>query len=89
MVAGVLMIPVGLLLARGATEAIVLVGAVVFVWIVELMNSAVEAVADAVTLDDHPLIARAKDLGSAAVMLALLFAGAVWLVVLGRRLFGG
>ena len=89
MVAGVLMIPVGLLLARGATEAIVLVGAVVFVWIVELMNSAVEAVADAVTLDDHPLIARAKDLGSAAVMLALLFAGAVWSVVLGPRLFGG
>mgnify|MGYP002682334691 CR=1 FL=1 len=79
----------GLAAAVASLVAIVLVGAVVFVWIVELMNSAVEAVADAVTLDDHPLIARAKDLGSAAVMLALLFAGAAWLVVLGPRLFGG
>jgi diacylglycerol kinase (ATP) len=58
------------------------VGAVVLVWIVELLNSAVEAVADAVTLERNALLGRAKDFGSAAVMLSLIFAALVWAVVL-------
>lgn len=69
-------------LASGRWQALALAGSVVAVWVVELLNSAVEAVADALTVERHPLLGRAKDLGSAAVMLSLLFAAAVWAVVL-------
>lgn len=56
--------------------------AVLAVWVVELLNSALEAVCDAVSLESHPLIGRAKDIGSAAVMVSLLGAVLVWAVVL-------
>jgi len=52
------------------------------VLIVELVNSAVEATVDRVSLDDHSLAKRAKDIGSAAVMLALVNLAVVWLLVL-------
>ncbi|MGF1773392.1 diacylglycerol kinase [Vibrio maritimus] len=55
-----------------------LVGSVIFVMIVELMNSAVEAVVDRVGLERHELSGRAKDLGSAAVFLAIGLAMMVW-----------
>ena len=58
-----------------------LIGALFFVLIVELINSAIEALADAVTLDHHTLIGRAKDLGSAAVMLSIILAVTVWSAV--------
>lgn len=69
-------------LAPGAGEALLLSATVLLVWIVELVNSAVEALADAVSVENHPLLGRAKDLGSAAVMLSLLLAVAVWVGVL-------
>ena len=69
-------------IAPGRWQALVLAGSVVAVWVVELLNSALEAVADAVSAEQHPLLGRAKDIGSAAVMLTLLSAGCVWLVVL-------
>jgi len=69
-------------LAPGRWQALMMAGSVVAVWVVELLNSAIEALADSVSLERHPLLGRAKDLGSAAVMLCLLFAGAVWAVVL-------
>ena len=59
-----------------------LVGSVLLVLIVELLNSAVEATVDRVSLDDHSLAKRAKDIGSAAVMLALLNVALMWLLVL-------
>lgn len=65
---------------RGALVA--MVACVVLVWIVELLNSGLEAVADAVTEEAHPLIGRAKDFGSAAVMLSLVLAVAVWALLL-------
>lgn len=52
------------------------------VLIVELINSAIEAVVDRISLDRHPLSKNAKDFGSAAVMLALLLAAATWAVIL-------
>ena len=79
---GLPMVLLALWLAPGRWQLLALVGSVVLVWIVELLNSAIEALADAVSLSRHPLLGRAKDLGSAAVMLSLLFAVAVWLVVL-------
>jgi diacylglycerol kinase (ATP) len=69
-------------LAPGRWQALLMAGSVVAVLVVELLNSAVEALADAVTIERHPLLGRAKDLGSAAVMLSLIFAAAVWAVVL-------
>ena len=69
-------------LAPGRWQALMMAGSVVAVWVVELLNSALEALADALTVEPHPLLGRAKDLGSAAVMLCLLFAAVVWAVVL-------
>lgn len=67
--------------ASGAGKA-VMVASVILVLIVELLNSAVEAVTDRVSLEDHVLAKRAKDMGSAAVMLSLINVPAVWLLVL-------
>jgi diacylglycerol kinase (ATP) len=66
-------------------QAVLLVAVVVLVWIVELLNSALEAVADAVSVEHHPLLGRAKDMGSAAVMLALLLALLIWGAVIALR----
>lgn len=79
----IVLCPLAVWVARSPFECIVLIGPMVMVLIVELLNSALEALADAISLDEHPWLGRAKDLGSAAVLLALLLSGAVWLVVLG------
>lgn len=68
--------------AATPAQAVALMGVVVLVWVVELLNSAIEAVADAVTLASNPLLGRAKDLGSAAVMLTMALAATTWFVVL-------
>ncbi|MEZ5730453.1 MAG: diacylglycerol kinase [Burkholderiaceae bacterium] len=67
-------------LPRG--QALVLIGSLVFVLIVELLNSAIEAIVDLVAPEAHPLAAAAKDLGSAAVMTSLGLAGAIWVITL-------
>ncbi|MBL8286861.1 MAG: diacylglycerol kinase [Rubrivivax sp.] len=82
---GVPMVLAAWWLAPTPLQALALVAVVVLVWIVELVNSAIEALADAVSPEHHPLLGRAKDCGSAAVMLALLLAGLTWAVVLGAR----
>jgi diacylglycerol kinase (ATP) len=69
-------------IAPGRWQALAMIGSIVLVWIVELLNSAVEALADALSTEHHPLLGRAKDLGSAAVMFSLLLAGGTWAVVL-------
>jgi diacylglycerol kinase (ATP) len=62
--------------------ALAMIASVLLVLVVELLNSAVEALADAVSPEPHPMLGRAKDLGSAAVMLSLLLAAATWAVAL-------
>jgi diacylglycerol kinase (ATP) len=71
--------------AQGGVHALLLIGVWVAVIVVELLNSAIEALADAQSLEQMPLLGRAKDLGSAAVLLTLLFAIAVWLQALLYR----
>jgi len=83
-----IMIPAAFFLGRNALEILLLIAVVVLVLIVELLNSAMEAVADAITTDTHPLIGRAKDIGSAAVLLALLLAGGTWATVAWLRFTG-
>ncbi len=82
LVVGLLLVPVALWLAPTAAEALLLIGAIVLVLVVELLNSAIEAVGDAVTLQSNPMVGRAKDLGSAAVMLSLMLAALVWAAIL-------
>lgn len=80
------LVPLGLWLGNDGVERALLVGSMLVVLVVELLNSAVEATVDRVSLEDHRLAKRAKDLGSAAVMLSLVTVGAVWLLVLLPRL---
>ena len=69
-------------LAPGRWQALMMAGSVLAVLVVELLNSAIEALADAQSVERHPLLGRAKDLGSAAVMLCLIFGAVVWAVAL-------
>ena len=73
---------IALLLPIPARDQLALIGVLVLVLVVELLNSAIEAIVDRVSLDRHPLSKNAKDFGSAAVLLTLLLAGAVWAVIL-------
>lgn len=75
-------VPLGWYLGGTGAQRALLIGSVLLVLIVELTNSAVEAAVDRISLEQHPLAKRAKDLGSAAVMMSLLSAAAVWLLVL-------
>lgn len=76
---------VALLLPVSAFQKLALVGVLVLVLIVEIINSAIEAIVDRISLDRHPLSKVAKDMGSAAVALSLLLALATWSVVLYSR----
>lgn len=71
-----------LLLPVTTAEKIILIAVLLLVLIVELINSAIEAVVDRISLDTNPLSKNAKDLGSAAVLLSLLLAGISWLLIL-------
>lgn len=73
---------IALLVPVSAVEKILLIGVLVLVLIIELMNSSIEAIVDRVSLERHPLSKNAKDLGSAAVLLAVLLAVATWGVIL-------
>lgn len=77
--------PVALWLGTTAIERALLIGSCVLVVIVELLNSAIEAVVDRMGTDRHVLAARAKDLGSAAVLMSLVLTLVVWgLIAYGR-----
>ncbi|MFN3789815.1 diacylglycerol kinase [Massilia sp.] len=78
---------VALLLPLSGFQKLALIGVLVVVLIVEIINSAIEAVVDRISLERHPLSKVAKDMGSAAVALALLLAAAIWAVVLYSRFF--
>lgn len=72
------MLPIAFWLGRTWAETALLAGSVLLVMIVELLNSAVEAAVDRVSFDLHELAGRAKDYGSAAVLLSLLLCAGVW-----------
>ena len=78
---------VALLLPISAFQKLALIVVLGLVLLVELINAAIEAVVDRVSLERHPLSKAAKDLGSAAVALAIMMAAATWAVVLYSRFF--
>ena len=86
LIALVLAIPVAFLLAEQAWKRVALIAVVAFVLVVELLNTAIEKLADRVNLAIDPQIGRVKDMGSAAVGLALLIAAMAWLLALAERI---
>ena len=78
----VVLIPMALFLDVSQIQSILMIGSVLLLLIVEILNSAIEAVVDLVTKEKHELAGRAKDMGSAAVMLALINVFVVWVVIL-------
>ncbi|HHQ6569334.1 TPA: diacylglycerol kinase [Serratia fonticola] len=86
LVATVVAIIVAVWLDVGAIARILLIGSVLLVMIVEILNSAIEAVVDRVGTEYHELSGRAKDMGSAAVSLAIILALFVWASVLWQHL---
>lgn len=82
---GCLMITLSLFLGRTPAEHALLVASIFLVWMVELLNSAVEAAIDRIGPEMHLLSKRAKDIGSAAVLVSIACAGAVWLIILAGK----
>jgi diacylglycerol kinase (ATP) len=80
-----LSIPLSLFLTPDFGKRLALVGSLIFVMIVELLNTAIEKIGDRITGEQDIAIGRIKDMGSAAVGLSLLLAGAVWLWIVVER----
>ena len=80
--ANVILIPVALFLHVSKVERALLIAVCLLALIVELINSAIEAAIDRISLDRHPLSKNAKDMGSAAQLVAMTLIGIVWAVIL-------
>jgi diacylglycerol kinase (ATP) len=78
-----ILVPCGLVVPVDAVSRVLLLGSVLLVLIVELLNSSVEAAIDRISLERHELSRRAKDLGSAAVMVALFMCVMTWALIVG------
>jgi diacylglycerol kinase (ATP) len=79
------LIPLAIYLPVSPIEKILLIASVILVLITELLNSSVEAAIDRISFEVHDLSKRAKDFGSAAVMLALLLCALTWAIVLSEH----
>lgn len=79
------LLPIACLFQFTPIERILLIGSVLVVLVVELVNSAIEAAVDRISLDSHPLAKRAKDIASAAVLTSLVILAMVWGIVLYGR----
>jgi diacylglycerol kinase (ATP) len=84
----VVAVPLAFLIATGVWTRLVLIGVVLAAMIVELLNTAIEKLADRITREHDPVIGAVKDMGSAAVGLTLLVAALVWLLAIWERLAG-
>jgi diacylglycerol kinase (ATP) len=80
-----ILIPLAIYLPVTPIEKILLIASVILVVIIELLNSSVEAAIDRISFEVHDLSKRAKDFGSAAVMLALLLCGLTWVIILSEH----
>ncbi len=86
-IAAIILLPLSFWLGRNWVEIALLAGSVMLLMIVELLNTAVETAIDRVGPEWHDLSKRAKDMGSAAVLLSLLMCAGIWLAALGQRFF--
>lgn len=76
------LLPASFFVAHNRTELLMLIGSVLLVLIVELLNTGIERAIDRISFERHDLSKEAKDMGSAAVLLSLIFAGLTWLLIL-------
>ena len=83
--AAVVLLPLSFWLGNGWLEVAALAGSVMLVMIVELLNTAIEAAIDRIGPEWHDLSRKAKDMGSAAVLLSLVLAGGIWLAAAWSR----
>ena len=83
------LLPLSLWLGRGWVEVALLAGSIVLVMVVELLNTGIEAAIDRIGPQWHELSKRAKDMGSAAVLLSLLLCAGIWAAALFQRFFHG
>ncbi len=84
--ASAVLLPLSFWLGRTWVETALLAGSVVIVLVVELLNTGIEAAIDRIGPEWHDLSKRAKDMGSAAVLLSLLLAGGIWIAAIAHRL---
>ncbi len=82
------MTPVGLWLGDTAAERALLLASALLILVIELLNSAMEAVVDRIGLERHELSGRAKDMGSAAAFICMLTAALVWILIAIDRFWG-
>ena len=82
------LVPVAVLLSVPRLERLILVLSMLLVLVIELLNSAIEAAVDRISAERHPLAGQAKDMGSAAVFLALAMSIGCWAVIAGPVLVG-
>lgn len=78
----IILIPLAFFIGKNKIEICLMIASVLLVLIIELLNSAIEAVVDRIGTDFHELSGRAKDMGSAAVFVALCLVGTVWGLIL-------
>ena len=83
-VMALVLIPLSLYVGESAVERALLIASVLLVMIVELLNSSIEATVDRISLENHKLAKRAKDIGSAAVLISLIQLAIIW----GLMIFG-
>ena len=88
-IAAMVMLPASLWLGKNWVETALLAGSVVLVMIVELLNTGIETAIDRIGPEWHDLSKRAKDMGSAAVLLALLLCMGIWGAAVFQRIFHG
>lgn len=84
---GVILMGASIWLAPSLVFTVLMNASILLVWCAELFNSAIEAVADAISIEHHELLGRAKDLGSAGIMLSLLIVAFVWSAAIYARVF--
>ncbi len=84
--AAVVLVPLAFWLGTSWVETALLAGSILMVMVVELLNSGIESAIDRIGAERHELSKRAKDMGSAAVLLSLLVCGGIWLAALWSRL---
>ncbi len=84
-IASFVLVPLSFWLGQTWVEVALLAGSVVLLMVVELLNTAIETAIDRVGPEWHDLSKRAKDMGSAAVLLSLLVCAGIWLAALGQR----
>jgi diacylglycerol kinase (ATP) len=85
LIAGLIALPVAIFLGNSAIERVLLIAPLFLIFIVELLNSAIENALNRIDSNWHPLCKKSKDMGSAAVMLSILNALVVWLIIIASH----